>query len=93
MIDFITYLIVGCLWCFGFWKLWDDLLLPLRVKIEEYLPMKATKPLFNCVACMASVHGFFLGLYFFGFAPVIILYCFALCGLNYLVLQWVPEYD
>lgn len=92
MINFILYLIVGCLWCFGFWKLFDDGLLPLRVKIESVLPMKVTKPLFNCPACMASVHGFFLGFAFYGPHLVIILYCFCLCGLNYLVSQWLP-YD
>lgn len=89
----IENLIIGCLWCFGFWKLWDDLLLPLRTKIELAITMRWTKPLFNCPPCMASVHGFGLGLYFFGLDPIIILYCFALCGLNYIVLQCLPEYE
>lgn len=90
---FIEYLIVGSLWCFGFWKLWDDLLLPLRTKIELAIGMKWTKPLFNCPPCMGSVHGLFLGYMFFGVNTVVILYCFALCGLNYLILQWMPDYD
>lgn len=87
----IENLIIGCFWCFGFWKLWDDLLLPLRVKAEVAIGMKWTKPLFNCPPCMASVHGLFLGYMFYGFHHVVILYCFALCGLNWIVLQFLPE--
>lgn len=86
-------LLIGSLWCFGFYKLWDDLLLPLRTKIEQAIGLKWTKPLFNCPACMASVHGILLGLLFFeyGLHDELVVYCFTLCGLNYLITEIIYE--
>jgi hypothetical protein len=45
-----------------------------------------TKPLFNCMPCMASIHGMFGFLLIFGdFSIWAVLYCIALCGLNSLI--------
>jgi hypothetical protein len=44
-----------------------------------------TKPFYNCLPCMASVYGFSLFIFMFGFTWAVLPYCIALCGLNSLV--------
>jgi hypothetical protein len=93
MIEFIIHLVIGSLFVWGVFKIFDDLLLPVRVKIETWLGPKWSKPMVTCPPCMASFHGIYLGLIFFGADWIIILYCVSLCGLNYLIQQFLPEYD
>jgi len=92
--DFIGRLLIGTVWCFGVYKLFDDLLLPIRSQIEQKIGFKWSKPLVLCPPCMGSLHGLILGLLFFGAAPLtIILYCISLCGLNYIIQTLLPEYE
>lgn len=87
------HLFIGVLWCYGVMKLFDDGLAPIASKIELKIGHKWCKPLFYCPPCMASVHGTILSFVFFEFDfKVWILYCFCLCGLNY-ILQPFLNYE
>jgi hypothetical protein len=80
------HLILGVLWCQGVYKLFDDGFEKVASWIESKIGRKWCKPLFDCPPCMASVHGTILSFVFFGFDIFSwILYCFCLCGLNYIV--------
>jgi hypothetical protein len=90
---FISYLIIGSAYCFGIFKIFDDVLVGVRAKLEYLIGPKWCRPLVSCPPCLASVHGFYLGLIFFGLNWTIPLYCICLCGLNYIVNSLLPEYD
>lgn len=90
---FIAYLIIGSVYCFGIFKIFDDILINVRAKIEYYIGSKWSKPLVLCPPCMGSFHGLYLGLIFFGLSWNILLYCVCLCGLNYIVNSLLPEYE
>lgn len=53
----------------------------VRIKVGDYW----CKPLICCPPCMASVHGTWFYLTFFGLNWMIVIYVLALCGLTYLV--------
>lgn len=89
---FIAYLIIGMLYCFGVFKIFDDVLISIRANLELKLG-KWSKPLVSCPPCMGSFHGFYLGIIFFGLSWNIPLYCMCLCGVNYLVNTFIPEYE
>lgn len=57
--------------------------------VDYYTPSWIAKPLFNCVMCMASVHGT-LVYWLFEPAPSLhgwVFFCVALCGLNYIITE------
>jgi hypothetical protein len=88
------HLLIGFLWCQGVYKLFDDGLSWIASKIEMKIGLIWSKPLFNCPPCMASVHGTILSFAFFGFDfRTWILYCFCLCGFNYLFQLFVLNDD
>lgn len=58
---------------------------PIGDWLIKVLPNELSKPLFNCMSCMASIWGFPVALYLFGISFAIIPYCIALCGLNTLI--------
>src|SRR5688572_8404237 len=89
---FIAYLLIGSVYCFGIFKIFDDLLIGPRAFLELKMG-KWAKPLVSCPPCMGSAHGFYLGLIFFGLSWNIPLYCVCLCGLNYIVNSLLPEYE
>jgi len=91
MIDFLIYILIGSLWCFGIFKIFDDILNPLAVIIECLIGHYWCKPLFYCPACMSSVHGITLGIIFFGLSFKVILFSVCLCGFNYVVNLLLPE--
>lgn len=93
MNEFIGYLIVGSMCCFGVYKIFDDLLINVRAWFELKIGVKACKPLFSCPPCMGSVHGLYLGIIFLGLDHMVLLYCIALCGLNYIVNELLPKYE
>lgn len=92
-IYFLACLLIGACWCYGIFKIFDDLLIPVRAWIELKLGPKWSKPLITCPPCMGSLHGLVLGSIFYPGSWFIILYCVALCGLNYLIQQFLPEYE
>lgn len=91
--NFIINLLIGSLWCFGIYKLFDDLLNPIAVRIEDKIGLQWCKPLFYCPPCMASVHGVILCIIFGITGKAWIVYCVCLCGLNYIIQQFLPEYE
>lgn len=93
MFTFIAYLFIGSVYTFGVFKLFDDILLPVRSWVEEKIGVKWAKPLLLCPPCMASFHGFYIGLYLFGLSWWIPVYCLCLCGLNHIVNNLLFEYD
>lgn len=90
---FLAYLIIGSAYCFGVFKIFDDMLLRERAKMEATIGSKWSKPLVSCPPCMGSFHGFYLGLVFFDLAWSTPLYCVCLCGLNYIINSLLPEYE
>jgi hypothetical protein len=92
-LSFIGKLIIGSFWCFGIFKIFDDLLLSVRAKLEEKIGIKWSKPLVSCPPCMGSVHGLLMGAFFYAGSPLVILYAICLCGLNYLIQTFLPEYE
>lgn len=90
---FVAYLVIGAFYCFGIYKIFDDILLIVRAWIESTIGSKWCKPLFLCPPCMGSFHGLYLGFIFFGLTWNIPLYCVCLCGLNYIINSLLPEYD
>lgn len=91
--SFIAYLIIGSVYCFGVFKVFDDLLISVRERIEYILGAKWSRPIVSCPPCMGSFHGMYLGFMFFGLSWSILLYCVCLCGLNYIVNSLLPDYD
>jgi hypothetical protein len=92
-VNFTIYLIASSVYCFGVFKIFDDLLLPVRARIELLLGPKWSKPVVTCPPCMGSLHGLYLGLIFFGIQWQVLFFCVALCGLNYIIQQLLPEYE
>lgn len=90
---FIAYLIIGTAYCFGVYKIFDDILISVRAKIEQVISPKWCKPLLTCPPCMGSFHGAYIGFIFFGIDWMILLYCVCLCGLNYIVNSLLPQYE
>lgn len=90
---FIACLLVGSVYCFGIFKIFDDILISVRAWIEKIIGSKWSKPLVLCPPCMGSFHGLYLGFIFFGLSWTIPLYCICLCGLNYIVNSLLPDYD
>lgn len=89
---FIAYLIIGSIYCFGVFKIFDDILIGVRAYLELNIG-KWAKPLVTCPPCMGSFHGLYLGFIFLGFTWSILLYCICLCGLNYVVNSLMPDYE
>lgn len=95
MIDLILLLIIGSLWIWGVFAAFDDpnIFWPVRKFIEKNNDPWITKPLFGCVYCMASVHGFYLsGVYCLaGHHPfwIIPIYIICLCGLNFIIKEYL----
>lgn len=98
MTDFFVFsafclkLTIASLWCFGVFKLFDDIFLPVRARVEEKIG-KWSKPIMTCPPCMGSLHGLLWGMYFFEWSWVIFPFCVCLCGLNYIVNSMIPDYE
>jgi hypothetical protein len=91
MIDFILLLIIGSLWIWGIFALFDEgnLLWPIRKRIEDLGLGMWIKPLFSCPYCCASVHGLLISAYFYGPSLVTIPYIICLCGLNFIIKEYL----
>jgi len=100
MLELITLLIANSLFIIGIYNVVDyelDVnLKPTNKKIlwwaawyTRKLPSWFTNPVYGCIACMASVHGFYIFWSFnaatFDNIPIYIFYTFALSGLNSLI--------
>ena len=92
-VSFFFHLLAGTVYCFGVYKIFQDILTGPATWMELKIGSKWCKPLFLCPPCMASFHGFYLGVIFFGFDWTILLYCICLCGANYIVNSLLPEYE
>jgi hypothetical protein len=87
MNEFIGELILGSLWCYGVYALFDNdhLLGPVGDWLEKFTSVTFCRPLFGCPPCMASVHGAMIGIGLFGISWTILSYCICLCGLNFII--------
>lgn len=87
MIEFILQLLLGSLWCYGIYAVFDNdhLLGPLGDWIESNTSTTFIRPLFGCPPCMASFHGGVLGFVMFGLTWTVLPYMICLCGLNYII--------
>lgn len=93
-IAFLLQLVFGMFWCYGVFKIFDDILMKQNAWMQLKIGVKWCKPLFLCPPCMGSVHGLAIAATFYpGHLFIIIFYCVCLCGLNYLMQQFLPEYD
>lgn len=101
MINIILLIIFNSLWIFGFHYCTlgpenPELLYFIRKLLEAKITNKQIlKPLINCYVCMSSVHGLFIFSIFhshFGINWWILpFYCFALAGLNRLIIWKLGE--
>lgn len=57
--------------------------------IERVIGTTWIKPLFACPACMSSVWGASFFVVFHGIAWIIIPYCICLCGLNFIIDEYL----
>jgi len=91
MIDFILLLIIGSLWIWGVFAAFDEgnIFWPIRKSLEDLGCEWWLKPLFGCPYCCASVHGLVISLYHYGPSLVIIPYIVCLCGLNFIIKEYL----
>ena len=87
MIDFIQYIVLGCLWCYGVYAVFDNdhLLGKFGDWIERNTSTFYIRPIFGCPPCMASFHGSIIGIMIYDFRPIVIIYVICLCGINYII--------
>lgn len=100
MIEFIIYILITSAWIWGVNCLFSEghLLEATGDVLWEALPEWICKPLFNCPACMSSVHGliwFFVGIPFCfnDTLPIgqLIPFLICLCGLNFLLIKFTSK--
>ncbi len=100
MVDFILLLCIASLWIWGVHAFFELTGIELWfIGLENIppvipLPEWIMKPLFMCPPCMASVHGtiiwFLTSHGNFGTWPM---FCFCLCGLNYIIKEHLYAVD
>jgi hypothetical protein len=113
MSDFLLLLLFGVCWTWGFRTPFQegyflekignffrkhDFWAGAKAMEEGFLPTWYSKPLFDCPPCMASLHGFLIGSFFYGAAGFNLLivfgYMVCLCGLNFIIKSILyPEYE
>lgn len=91
MIDFILLLIIGSLWIWGVFAAFDEgnVFWPIRKSLTELGADWYLKPFISCPYCMGSVHGFIIGFYHFGPSLHILAYMVCLCGLNFIIKEYL----
>lgn len=83
-------------WCWGIHCLFSEgfVLEKISIIMEQVLGTWTCKPLFLCPPCMASIHGFTWGLFFYGWSWQLIPFIVSLCGLNFILKSFIyPEYE
>lgn len=91
MIDFISLLILNALFIWGINCLFNEgfILNGVGKLIERTIGTTASKPLFLCPPCMSSVYGVIGFWLYFGLSWLIIPYVICLCGLNYIIKEYL----
>ena len=104
MIETIILLIFNSLFIVGLYKSMDyeidengkpcnRMILWFIPHYTKWLPEVIQTPLYNCIKCMASIHGFYIFWYFYPFELKFVLlyifYTFALTGLNSINEQYI----
>ena len=91
MIDFILLLIIGSLWIWGVFAVFDEgnILGYVRANFEGVLGVWILKPVFGCPYCMASIHGFAIGMIYLPEYIQTIPYIICLCGLNFIIKEYL----
>ena len=88
LISLFLALVLNSFFCVGVHILFTFENMPFK-PIGDWFTLMAqerywiTKPLYNCLPCMASVYGCLFFSLMFGFTWVVLPYCIALCGFNY----------
>lgn len=93
MLDFILLLIIGSLWIWGVFALFDEgnLLWPVR-KWADSIFGEWTKPVFSCPYCMSSIHGLSIFYFAHGYDYSVVaygVYVMCLCGLNFIIKEYL----
>ena len=91
MLDFILLLIIGSLWIWGVFAVFDEgnLLWFIRDNFEKTCGKWLAKPLFACPYCQASFHGGAIGLIYYDFHLIVLAYIVCLCGLNFIIKEYL----
>lgn len=93
MIDFILLIIIGSLWIWGIFALFDEgnLLWFIRERAEKDGAGYMIKPFVSCPYCMSSIHGFWISIAYYGFDQfyLIPIYMICLCGLNFIIKEYL----
>lgn len=87
----VSHIVTCSLFIWGISALFNDgmLLGKLGDELEKMLPEVLLKPLISCPICMASVWGTTYALYFgLGIGEWIQL-CFCVCGLNFVIMEFI----
>ena len=91
----ISYLIIASLCCSGIYLTMQEgyVLFPLRKMLDRWFNSRwgvyLGKPLYQCLPCMASIHGTWLWFALPTDLPFIV-FIFALCILNYVADLLIP---
>lgn len=94
MIEFILNLVVSSLWIWGFHCVFKPRFIGFNILFELfgivwYRAYRGyfMKPIASCPACMASIHGLFIGSILHITYWYIPLFCICLCGLNFIIIE------
>lgn len=85
--ELIFVVILSSLYIWGIFAVFDEdnLLWGVRKIGEKTLGTFITKPMFSCPACMASLHGAYIGIFYYGLTWIVLPYIICLCGLNFII--------
>lgn len=90
----MIYIIECTLWIWGFYALFQEpfILYKLGDWMRYLLPKFITKPLFDCMVCMASVHGtLFYVIFVRGTLIEWVVFCVSVCGLSFILREYLYE--
>ena len=89
-LSILIVLALNSFWCVGIHYLFSHEDGPF-VYVGDWITEKLyghywiTKPFYNCLPCMASIHGVVCFIFYFQISLWVVPYCIALCGINKLV--------
>lgn len=85
----ILVISIVCQVVFLFMNLETSPLNKWSVMIQEEITDNALKPVFTCLACMASFWGFWLGIWAYGVSFELCTLILGVCGLNFVSMEFI----
>ena len=91
--SFFTHILLTVFWIYGVNCVFAEGFIFERVGdwIADRVPQWVTKPLFDCPACMSSVHGTISFFIFNGDFMLWPVFCVCVCGVSYIILKFLKK--